>query len=62
MQRNLRPPSHPVVAKVSDSRVAPLPSSEKAVSYHAPFDAGDCSICHTSNDAQNPGPVKASRQ
>ena len=54
------PSPHPIVTKISDSRVAPLPSSEKAVSYHAPFDSGDCSICHLSNDAQNPGPVKAS--
>ncbi len=50
--------SHPVVLKVSDSRLAPLPSSDKVVSYHAPYDAGDCSICHESNDAKNPGPVK----
>ena len=50
--------SHPVVLKVSDSRLAPLPSSDKVVSYHAPYDAGDCSICHQSNDAKNPGPVK----
>jgi predicted CXXCH cytochrome family protein len=49
--------SHPVV-KVSDIRVAPIPSSDKVVSYHAPYDAGDCSICHQSNDAQNPGPIK----
>jgi len=53
--------THPVVvARPGNSRVAPLPSSEKAVSYHAPFDAGDCSICHTTNDPQNPGPAKAS--
>ncbi len=51
--------THPVVVKVSDSRVAPLPPSEKVVSYHAPYDAGDCSICHQHNDVQNPGPVKA---
>ena len=51
--------SHPVVAKVSDSRVAPLPAGEKVVSYHAPYDAGDCSICHQNNDAKNPGPVKS---
>jgi predicted CXXCH cytochrome family protein len=51
--------THPVVVKISDSRVAPIPASDKVVSYHAPYDAGDCSICHRSNDAQNPGPVKA---
>jgi predicted CXXCH cytochrome family protein len=50
--------THPTVVKVSDSRVAPLPPGKDVVSYHAPYDAGDCSICHTSNDAQNPGPVK----
>ncbi len=53
------PVSHPVVVKVSDSRVAPLPSGEKVVSYHAPYDAGDCSICHQYNDVKNPGRVKA---
>jgi len=50
--------SHPVVLKVSDSRVAPIPSSAKVVSYHAPYDAGDCSICHQNNDVNNPGPIK----
>ena len=52
--------SHPVVLKVSDSRLAPIPSSDKVVSYHAPYDAGDCSICHQGNDAQNPGSIKGS--
>ncbi|HEX8924802.1 MAG TPA: cytochrome c3 family protein [Terriglobales bacterium] len=49
--------THPVVARISDSRLAPLASSEKAVSYHAPFDSGDCSICHQSNDVKNPGAI-----
>ena len=52
------PVVHPVVLKSGDSRVAPIPPSDKVVSYHAPYDAGDCSICHQNNDAQNPGPVK----
>jgi predicted CXXCH cytochrome family protein len=52
--------THPLVLKAGDSRVAPLLSSEHAVSYHAPYDAGDCSICHARNDVQNPGPVKGS--
>jgi predicted CXXCH cytochrome family protein len=51
---------HPVVARVIDSRVAPLPSGDGIVSYHAPYDAGDCSICHQNNDVKNPGPVKGS--
>jgi predicted CXXCH cytochrome family protein len=52
------PVVHPVVVRTTDSRVAPLPSSDKVVSYHAPYDAGDCSICHQSNNVQNPGPIK----
>src|SRR6266496_823833 len=38
-------------------RLAPLPTNEKAVATHAPYDAGDCSLCHKSGDVQNPGPV-----
>jgi predicted CXXCH cytochrome family protein len=53
------PVTHPAVAKITDSRLAPLPASDKVVAYHAPYDAGDCSICHKSNDAQNPGPLTA---
>jgi predicted CXXCH cytochrome family protein len=52
-------PARPVAARASDSRVAPLWTDEKATSAHAPYESGDCSICHHSNDAQNPGPVKA---
>jgi predicted CXXCH cytochrome family protein len=33
----------------------PLPSNEKAAWTHAPFAAGDCSICHERNDAKSPG-------
>jgi predicted CXXCH cytochrome family protein len=40
-------------------KAAPLPAGEKAVASHAPYDAGDCSICHSSGDARNPGPLKA---
>src|SRR6266542_3543741 len=38
-------------------RLAPLPTNEKAVATHAPYDAGDCSLCHKIGDVQNPGPV-----
>ena len=37
-------------------KLAPLPASE-AVSSHAPFEAGDCSICHARSDPKSPGPV-----
>ena len=36
----------------------PLPSSVKAAWTHAPFAAGDCSICHERNDAKNPGKLQ----
>jgi predicted CXXCH cytochrome family protein len=35
----------------------PLPATEKAAWSHAPFEAGDCSICHVSADRRKPGPL-----
>jgi predicted CXXCH cytochrome family protein len=35
----------------------PLAHGEKAVVVHAPYGAGDCTICHQNNDPKNPGPV-----
>jgi predicted CXXCH cytochrome family protein len=40
-------------------RLAPLPTNEKPLTSHAPYDAGDCSLCHKSGDVQNPGPIKS---
>ncbi len=41
----------------------PLPAGEKAAWSHAPFEAGDCSICHQKNDPKAPGPlVKAGNE
>ena len=42
------------VAKVS---LAPLVAGRKAVSSHAPFEAGDCKVCHQGNDPKKPGPL-----
>ena len=36
---------------------APLPAKPTPASSHAPFEAGDCRICHASADANKPGPV-----
>lgn len=36
---------------------APLPPQSKPVSSHAPFEDGDCKICHQNADPKNPGPV-----
>jgi predicted CXXCH cytochrome family protein len=36
---------------------APLPPSDRPAVTHAPFEAGDCSICHQSANPRKPGPV-----
>ncbi len=36
--------------------VAPLPQ-EKATHSHAPFEGGDCSVCHERNRGPDPGPI-----
>jgi predicted CXXCH cytochrome family protein len=41
-------------------RQGPLPASEKAAWTHAPYEAGDCSICHASADRKKPGPLTTS--
>jgi predicted CXXCH cytochrome family protein len=38
----------------------PLPAGEKAAWSHAPYEAGDCSICHASADPRKPGPLTTS--
>ncbi len=35
----------------------PLPQGEKAGWSHAPYEAGDCSVCHQKNDPKAPGPL-----
>ncbi|HTN53705.1 MAG TPA: cytochrome c3 family protein, partial [Anaeromyxobacter sp.] len=35
----------------------PLPR-EQAKFSHAPFQGGDCGVCHQNNDAKNPGPIR----
>jgi len=36
---------------------APVPTQPAPVSSHAPFESGDCSICHASADPKKPGSV-----
>jgi predicted CXXCH cytochrome family protein len=45
-------------APAAPPRQAPLPANEKAAWTHAPYAAGDCSICHERNDAKNPGKLQ----
>lgn len=37
--------------------LAPLPAQPAPASSHAPYEAGDCKICHQNADPGNPGPV-----
>ena len=49
-------PSVPVQKK---NNLSPLPAKERGASSHAPFEAGDCSVCHKSSDPKAPGPANA---
>lgn len=40
--------------------LAPLPAQPAPVSSHAPFESGDCALCHAGTDPRKPGPVTAS--
>lgn len=50
--------SQPMPAQAAAAPLAPLAKSAAAVSSHAPFEAGDCKICHQSADPKQPGPVR----
>ena len=39
--------------------VAPLPK-EKASHSHAPYESGQCGVCHVNNEPSNPGPIRHS--
>jgi predicted CXXCH cytochrome family protein len=45
-------------AQVAAQGLAPLPQTPVPVSSHAPFESGDCALCHASTDQKKPGPVK----
>lgn len=47
------------VPKVKKHNLTPLAATEPGVTSHAPFESGDCSICHQNKDAKNPGPLTA---
>lgn len=47
----------PSVRPAGFSSLAPLPATAAATSSHAPFEAGDCKICHQNADPKQPGPV-----
>ena len=47
------------VPKLKKVSLAPWSPEAKPVVSHGPFESADCSVCHQSNDAKNPGPIKA---
>lgn len=50
----------PASAPQSDPMLAPLPSKAVPASSHAPFEVGDCKVCHQRADPKSPGPVHKS--
>ncbi|MDF1564843.1 MAG: cytochrome c3 family protein [Deltaproteobacteria bacterium] len=40
-------------------KTAPLPAGVEVGWSHAPFEMGECSICHANSDPKNPGPINA---
>lgn len=39
-------------------RQGPLPRGVKAASSHAPYEAGDCGLCHVGSNPRRPGPLR----
>ena len=39
------------------AQVAPLPR-DKATRSHAPYESGQCGVCHVNSDSANPGPIR----
>jgi predicted CXXCH cytochrome family protein len=47
----------PPVPKLRKNNLAPLPEGEKVAVSHAPYEDGDCSMCHKNKDRKDPGPL-----
>lgn len=45
------------VVKMRKTDVTPIAVIKKPVSVHAPFQDGDCSLCHERKDTKDPGPI-----
>lgn len=43
--------------KESNPEAVPLPAGTKAVASHAPYEAGECKVCHQNADPAKPGPI-----
>ena len=58
------PPRKPAATSPGTVKTAAVPGRavpidpKRAVSGHAPFEMGECSACHASDDPKNPGPLQ----
>jgi predicted CXXCH cytochrome family protein len=46
----------PSAEKVLKAKLLPI-AAKDAKSSHGPFEAGECAVCHQSNDPAHPGPL-----
>ena len=46
-----------LVPKMRKNDLSPLAATEKAIATHAPFETGECSLCHQRNDPKSPGHI-----
>ena len=49
--------SDPTVPVLRKNNLSPLPATEKLAVSHAPYEDGDCSLCHKNKDPKDPGPL-----
>ncbi|MBS1152180.1 MAG: hypothetical protein H6Q89_3878, partial [Myxococcaceae bacterium] len=54
-----KPASGPVVATETDFPLGPMPPGPKVAWTHAPYQDGDCSLCHERKDPKSPGKLFA---
>jgi predicted CXXCH cytochrome family protein len=47
----------PAIPKMRKNDLTPLTDLQKPASAHAPFQDGDCSVCHKNKDRSDPGPI-----
>jgi predicted CXXCH cytochrome family protein len=52
-----KPESSPQIPKMRKNDLTPLSDARNPVSVHAPFQDGDCSMCHERKDSKDPGLV-----
>ncbi len=52
----------PAIAQAAEPRLAPMAASAKPGWSHAPFEMGDCKVCHSSSDKNKPGKLNKDAQ